>query len=105
MQRGYLNVLAQRNQLMNVLFRKMVDVNIAADFHVIRLRRNSMGVYQVIFECERENNELVDQVHYVEAPDFESIAKEMIDYAKAYDHELKSIRYLFNVVQKIEKSD
>ena len=64
-----------------------------------------MRVYQVIFECERENNELIDQIQYVEAPDFESVAKRMIDQAEIYDHELKSIRYLFNIVEKIEKSD
>lgn len=63
-----------------------------------------MGVYQVIFETERDN-EIIDQHHYWEAPDFETVAKAAIDHAASYKHEVKLIRYLFNIVQRFKKEN
>ncbi len=62
-------------------------------------------IFEVIYEYEEEDNRLVEQIHYVEATDFEAVALDSIQFAKSYEKEVKSIRYLFNVVKLDEKQD
>ncbi len=61
-------------------------------------------IFEVIYEYE-EDGKIVDLFEYVEADDFESVALDSIEFAKNYDKEVKSIRYLFNVVKRIKKEE
>ena len=67
-------------------------------------------IYQVIFEVERETKdhpegELFDEIHYVESPDFITVAKDAYEESIAYEKELKSIKYILNVVKKLKKEE
>ena len=71
----------------------------------LRAERINMGVYEVVYEIAKSDGTLVDQVHYVEAPDFLSVAKDSAQHAEGYEHDLKRIRYLFNIVKRISNED
>jgi len=60
-----------------------------------------MKVFQVIYETET-NGEMIDQIHYVSGPDIGCVAADSQAHANNYGKELKSIRYLFNIVKHVE---
>ncbi len=60
-----------------------------------------MEVWQVVFErCE--DKEMIDVVEYVEAKQLLDVAVQMSKRAKEMGWELKLIRYMLTVVEKIE---
>ncbi len=58
-------------------------------------------IFEVIYEYDEEK-EIIQQVHYVEAESFKSVANHAIKHAESYEKEVKSIRYIFHVIQRIK---
>ncbi|MBD3251066.1 hypothetical protein GF380_01140 [Candidatus Uhrbacteria bacterium] len=65
------------------------------------MKGESMSVYQVIFEEQKEGGELVEILEYVEAKDLLSVAEAMDKKAHFLEWELTCIRYALNIAEKI----
>ena len=60
-----------------------------------------MSVYQVVFEECNDDGTLTDIVEYVEAAALKSVSDKMSQRADEMGWELKGVRYVLDVVERI----
>lgn len=60
-----------------------------------------MEVYQVVFEKCSDEGEITDVVEYVEARQLITVATKMEQRAQEMEWELKSVKYLLNIVERL----
>ena len=61
-----------------------------------------MPVYKVVFEECKKDGKLTDIIEYVEADDLKKVADKMSIKAEAMDWELKQVRYVLHIVERIQ---
>ncbi len=57
-------------------------------------------VFEVIYQ-RSHMSQVFDEVHHVQADSIETVMLDSIEHAKAYNENLISVRYLFNIAKRL----